>query len=83
MSKCFGGRSIRRIMDACRSPGRQRQHQEAAEGFAVALGAIEKPYTMNGMANALAFIDAVVRGDESRLPPASLVLAEDAYQQTH
>ncbi|MGE7368376.1 response regulator [Neorhizobium sp. NPDC001467] len=46
-------------------------------GFAGALGAIEKPYTMNGMANALAYIDAVVRGEEGRLPPASLVLAED------
>jgi DNA-binding LytR/AlgR family response regulator len=45
--------------------------------FAGALGAIEKPYTMNGMANALAYIDAVVQGKEGRLPPASLVLAED------
>lgn len=45
--------------------------------FAGAVGAIEKPYTMNGMQNALAYIDAVVRGDEGRLPPASLVLAED------
>jgi len=45
--------------------------------FAGALGAMEKPYTMNGMANALAYIDAVVRGEEDRLPPASLVLAED------
>ncbi len=45
--------------------------------FAGALGAMEKPYTMNGMANALAYIDAVVHGEEGRLPPASLVLAED------
>ncbi len=50
--------------------------------FAGALGAMEKPYTMNGMANALAYIDALVRGDERRVPPASLVLAEDAYQTT-
>lgn len=45
--------------------------------FAGALGAIEKPYTMNGMANALAYIDAVLRGEEGCLPPVSLVLAED------
>jgi DNA-binding response OmpR family regulator len=45
--------------------------------FAGALGAIEKPYTMNGMKNALNYISAIVRGDESIDPPASLVLAED------
>jgi hypothetical protein len=50
--------------------------------FAGALGAIEKPYTMNGMANALSYIDAVVRGEEGRLPPASLVLAEDVAYRT-
>ena len=48
------------------------------EGFAGALGAIEKPYTMNGMKNALTYISAIVGGDESGAPPASLVLAEDA-----
>jgi len=48
------------------------------EGFAGALGAIEKPYTMNGMKNALTYISAIVEGDESGSPPASLVLAEDA-----
>lgn len=50
--------------------------------FAGALGAIEKPYTMNGMANALSYIDAVVRREEGRLPPASLVLAEDVAYRT-
>lgn len=46
--------------------------------FAGALGAIEKPYTMNGMKNALTYISAIVRGDDNVDPPASLVLAEDA-----
>jgi DNA-binding NarL/FixJ family response regulator len=48
--------------------------------FAGALGAIEKPYTMNGIANALEYISAVVAGDQDRLPPASLVLAADYIQ---
>jgi DNA-binding response OmpR family regulator len=47
------------------------------EDFAGALGAIEKPYTMNGMKNALAYVSAIVRGDDSGAPPASLVLAQD------
>jgi two-component SAPR family response regulator len=49
------------------------------EDYVGAMGAIEKPYTMNGMKNALAYITAVVSGDHSTDPPASLVLAEDAY----
>lgn len=47
--------------------------------FAGALGAIEKPYTMNGMSNALDYICAVVGGDDSVVPPPSLVLADDVY----
>ncbi|WP_183749988.1 MULTISPECIES: response regulator [unclassified Rhizobium] len=47
--------------------------------FAGALGAIEKPYTMNGMTNALAYISAILRGEEDVSPPASLVLAEDIW----
>ncbi|NTF98226.1 response regulator [Rhizobium rhizogenes] len=47
------------------------------EDFAGALGAIEKPYTMNGMKNALAYVSAIVQGDDSGSPPVSLVLAED------
>ena len=47
------------------------------QDFAGALGAIEKPYTMNGMKNALAYVSAIVAGDDSMEPPASLVLAED------
>lgn len=48
------------------------------DDFAGAIGAIEKPYTVNGMANALAYLSAIVGGDERASPPASLVLAEDA-----
>ncbi|UXS05555.1 response regulator [Agrobacterium tumefaciens] len=48
------------------------------DDFAGALGAIEKPYTMNGMKNALSYISSVLSGDESADPPASLVLADDA-----
>jgi DNA-binding LytR/AlgR family response regulator len=45
--------------------------------FAGALGAIEKPYTMNGMKNALEYLTAVVEGDADVQPPASLVLATE------
>jgi len=48
--------------------------------FAGAIGAIEKPYTMNGISNALEYLSAVIAGDEDRSPPASLVLAEDTLQ---
>jgi DNA-binding response OmpR family regulator len=48
------------------------------DDFAGALGAIEKPYTMNGMKNALTYISSIIAGDDSLEPPASLVLAEDA-----
>lgn len=48
------------------------------DDFAGALGAIEKPYTMNGMKNALAYVSAVIGGDHNALAPASFVLAEDA-----
>ncbi len=48
------------------------------DDFAGALGAIEKPYTVNGMKNALTYISAIVAGDDSLEPPASLVLADDA-----
>lgn len=47
------------------------------DDFAGALGAIEKPYTMNGMKNALTYISSTVAGDEGAERPASLVLAED------
>jgi len=50
------------------------------DDFAGAIGAIEKPYTVNGMANALAYLSAIVGGDQSASPPASLVLAEDALR---
>ena len=43
--------------------------------FAGALGAIEKPYTMNGLENALAFIERFVGGERSGTVPPSLVAA--------
>jgi len=49
--------------------------------FAGALGAIEKPYTTNGMKNALAYISAILAGAADAAPPASLVLAEDIQSQ--
>lgn len=46
------------------------------EDFAGALGAIEKPYTMNGLQNALEFIDTIVNGEHhSVTAPPSLVLS--------
>jgi len=47
------------------------------EDFAGALGAIEKPYTVNGMKNALGYISAIIGGNLDVAPPPSLVLAED------
>lgn len=46
------------------------------EDFAGALGAIEKPYTMNGLQNALQFIEGIVIGAERSVPPPpSLVVS--------
>ena len=45
------------------------------EDFVGALGAIEKPYTVNGLQNALAYISRVVNGGGEIAPPASLVMA--------
>ena len=53
------------------------------DDFVGAMGAIEKPYTVNGMKNALDYISSVISGDHSAEPPASLVLAEDAYLSSH
>jgi CheY-like chemotaxis protein len=43
------------------------------DDFAGALGAIEKPYTMHGLKNALSYIEAVLSGMERLHPPSSLV----------
>lgn len=48
--------------------------------FGGALGAIEKPYTMNGIKNALAYISAVIEGQQDLAPPASLILAANDIQ---
>lgn len=45
------------------------------DDFAGAIGAIEKPYTLNGMKNALEYISGVIAGNRGAEPPASLVLA--------
>jgi DNA-binding response OmpR family regulator len=44
------------------------------EDFAGALGAIEKPYTMNGLQNALSFLESFLAGNSAvDSPPPSLV----------
>ena len=43
------------------------------EDFAGAMGAIEKPYTMNGLENALSYIETFVRGESRDSIPPSLV----------
>ncbi|MBC2775066.1 response regulator [Rhizobium sp. AQ_MP] len=45
------------------------------EDFVGAIGAIEKPYTMNGLQNALAYITRKVAGGETGTPPSGLILA--------
>jgi len=45
------------------------------EDFVGAVGAIEKPYTMNGLQNALDYIGRRLRGDYGVRPPPSLVMA--------
>ncbi|ACS59967.1 MULTISPECIES: response regulator [Rhizobium] len=49
--------------------------------FVDALGAIEKPYTMNGMKNALNYISAILSGNEGPDIPPNLVLANDSQPQ--
>ena len=48
------------------------------EDFAGAIGAIEKPYTVNGMQNALRFLGDYVSGNEAAIPPPSLSMANAA-----
>lgn len=47
------------------------------DDFAGAIGAIEKPYTMNGLQNALTFLERYLSGEERSLSaaPPSLVVA--------
>lgn len=45
------------------------------EDFAGAIGAIEKPYTMNGLQNALTYISALVEGRDGVKPPPGLILS--------
>jgi two-component SAPR family response regulator len=46
--------------------------------FVGAIGAIEKPYTMNGLQNALDYIGRLVRGEDAQSAPPSLVMAPAA-----
>lgn len=48
------------------------------EDFVGAIGAIEKPYTMNGLQNALNYIAATVSGSDAATPPPGLILPERA-----
>lgn len=45
------------------------------DDFAGAIGAIEKPYTMNGLENALSYIERFIRGERRNVIPPSLVPA--------
>jgi two-component SAPR family response regulator len=45
------------------------------DDFAGALGAIEKPYTSNGLQNALNYVEGVMSGQVGLTVPPSLVLA--------
>lgn len=42
--------------------------------FAGALGAIEKPYSANGLQNALSYLRAVLSGEDLPPPPSSLTI---------
>ncbi|WP_183851371.1 response regulator [Rhizobium sp. BK379] len=48
------------------------------EDFAGALGAIEKPYTMHGLQNALAYLAKVIDGEAAVVAPPSIVMATRA-----
>jgi len=48
------------------------------EDFVGAIGAIEKPYTMHGLQNALSYIAVTVSGGKASAPPPGLILAERA-----
>jgi CheY-like chemotaxis protein len=52
--------------------------------FAGALGAIEKPYSVNGFRNALTYLTALVQGKDPRhAPPPSLVMADRSEMSGH
>lgn len=42
--------------------------------FAGALGAIEKPYTANGLQDALSYLQAILSGEALPKPPPSLII---------
>ncbi|WP_296015770.1 response regulator [uncultured Agrobacterium sp.] len=42
--------------------------------FAGAVGAIEKPYTVNGLQNALGYLDALISGKNGLVVPPNLIM---------
>ena len=48
------------------------------EDFVGAIGVIEKPYTMNGLKNALEYIARLLRGDIGLSVPPSIIVAPPA-----
>ncbi len=44
------------------------------DDFLGAIGAIEKPYTMHGLQNALSYLDDLINGVARPVPPPSLVM---------
>ncbi len=42
--------------------------------FAGAVGAIEKPYTVNGLQNALGYLDAMISGKDGLVVPPNLIM---------
>lgn len=42
--------------------------------FAGAVGAIEKPYTVNGLQNALGYLDALISGKDGLVVPPNLIM---------
>ncbi len=51
--------------------------------FVGAVGAIEKPYTVNGLQNALSYVDALLAGKGSSVPPPSLIMLNPAVPAEH
>ncbi|CAN7643767.1 response regulator [Rhizobium sp. LjRoot98] len=53
------------------------------EDLAGAIGALEKPYTMNGLQNTLKYVESVVGGGTPNRAPPSLVLPKQATANAH
>lgn len=51
--------------------------------FVGAVGAIEKPYTVNGLQNALSYVDELLAGTGSPVPPPSLIMFSPTVPAEH